>query len=210
MRNRKHYFLIAIIAFTILILSIFVYVVLPRGTPIGLTLAELEILSGIIKDGDIICRLGDRLWSQYFRDVSITDRRFSHMGIIRFANDRITVIHSEGNAGSEEDYVSEISLEEFIKFARAIGIYRIKYIDGSKISNLAVEYLGVPFDWQFDLTDDSKLYCTELLYVILKRLAPEIELDKIYINLLGKYIIPLEAISNSKYFSEIYFIGSNQ
>ena len=34
---------------------------------------------------------------------------------------------------------------------------------------------------------------------------PEIELKTIYIKELGKRIVPLEAISNSEYFSEIYF-----
>jgi len=59
------------------------------------------------------------------------------------------------------------------------------------------------------MSDDSKLYCTELLYVILKRLAPEIKLDTIFVTILGKDIIPLEAISNSQNFHEVYFIGSS-
>ena len=210
MRNRKHYLLIGIIAFAVLIASISVYVIMPRGSPVKLSSIELEILSGIIKDGDIICRLGDRVWSQHFRDVSITDRRFSHMGIVRVVDGQITVVHAEGDTGHGVDFVNEIPLEEFIEFARAIGVYRIKNVDGSQISNLAVEYLGVPFDWRFDMSDGSKLYCTELLYVILRRLAPEIELKTVYINFLGRKIIPLEAISNSKYFYEIYFITSDR
>ena len=55
------------------------------------------------------------------------------------------------------------------------------------------------------MADESEIYCTELLYLILKRLMPEIELKTIYIKELGKRIVPLEAISNSEYFSEIYF-----
>jgi len=210
MRNRKHYLLIGIIAFAVLIASISVYVIMPRGSPVKLSSIELEILSGIIKDGDIICRLGDRVWSQHFRDVSITDRRFSHMGIVRVVDGQITVVHAEGDTGHGVDFVNEIPLEEFIEFARAIGIYRVKNVNGSQVSNLAVEYLGVPFDWRFDMSDGSKLYCTELLYVILRRLAPEIELKTVYINFLGRKIIPLEAISNSKYFYEIYFITSDR
>ena len=209
MCKRKQYLFIGIIVFTVLVISISVYIIMPRGKPLTLSQIELEFLSGIIEDGDIICRLGDRVWSQYFRDVSITDRRFSHMGILRVVNERITVIHAEGDTGNGIDFVNEIPLEEFIEFARAIGIYRTKNVDGTQISNLAVEYLGVPFDWRFDMSDNSKLYCTELLYVILKRLAPEIELKTIYIGLLGRRIIPLEAISNSEYFYEVYFFGSN-
>ena len=209
MHNRRKVFLIGIITFIILILSIIIYVIVPRGKPLTLNKIELDILSEIIMDGDIICRLGDRIWSQYFRDVSVTDRRFSHMGIIRLNNDKITVIHAEGDTGHGIDFVNEITLEEFVEFARTIGIYRINDIDGNQISSSAIEYLGIPFDWQFDMYDDLSIYCTELLYVILKRLAPEKELDKIFVNVLKKEIVPLEAISNSEYFSEIYFIGSN-
>ena len=183
---------------------------MPRGTAVTLSLIEFDVLSEIVQDGDIICRLGDRFWSQHFRDASITDKRFSHMGIVRINNGIITVIHTEGNTGQGIDYVNEIPIEKFIEIARAIGIYRTNGLEGSKISNLAIEYLGVPFDWQIDMHDDSKLYCTELLYVILKRLIPEIELKTIYINRIGKDVIPLDAISNSEHFSEIYYINSNK
>lgn len=209
MRNRKRYLLIGIIAFTVLAASISAYVIMPRGTAVQLSPLELGIFFEVIKDGDIICRLGDRVWSQHFRDVSVTDRRFSHMGIIRVIDDRVTVIHAEGNTGHGTDFVEEVPLEDFIEFARAIGVYRVRNVDGSQISNIALEYLGVPFDWRFDMSCGLKLYCTELLYVILKRLAPEINLKTIHFNLLGREIIPLEAISNSEHFYEVFFVGSN-
>jgi hypothetical protein len=163
----------------------------------------------IVEDGDIICRLGDRLWSQLFKDVSVTDKRFSHMGIIHVNNGIITVIHSEGDTGHGRDFVNEVPLQEFVKIARAIGIYRINDIEGSQISNLAAEYIGIPFDWQFDINDESKLYCTELLYVISKRLNPIIKLNTIYIKEFDKEIIPLESISNSEYIYEVYFFSGN-
>jgi len=210
MRNKKHYLLVGIITFVGLFLSIYVYVMMPRGEPLQLSPIQYKNLSAIVEDGDIILRLGDRIWSQFFRDVSVTDRRFSHMGIIRVVNDEITVVHAEGDIGGGIDFVNEIPLKEFIEVARTIGIYRSNTIDGNLISSLALEYLGVPFDWQFDMTDDSKIYCTELLYIILKRLAPEIKLDTIFVNILQREIIPLEAISNSEYFYEILFIGTSE
>ena len=202
--------LIGIITFTILVSSIVVYVIMPRGKPLKFAVKELEILSEILKDGDIICRLGDRVWSQFFKNISESDNRFSHMGIIRINNDLTTVIHAEGDTGHGKDFVHETALNDFVKIARAIGIYRINNVNGNQVSNIAAEYLGIPFDWQFDMQDESKLYCTELLYAILIRIAPELELNTIYINELGKNIIPLEAISNSKYFSEIYYVSNKE
>ena len=202
--NRKYFVLTGIIIFIILILVIFVYIIMPRGKPIALI--KEDAFYGKLKNGDIICRLGDRLWSQIFKDFSIDDKRFSHTGIIRINNDRITVIHAEGTTKPGKDFVKEETLDDFLKVARAIGIYRIMDLDGNKISDMAIEYIGVSFDWKFDMSDTSELYCTELLYTIVKRLSPEFEFSTTYVKEIGKDIITIDSISNSDYFSEMYFI----
>jgi hypothetical protein len=177
---------------------------MPRNKPV--VLHNPEKFFEIAEDGDIICRLGDRLWSEMFRDISPVDRRFSHMGIIRKDNGRINVIHAEGTTNLGKDFVKEEPIEDFIKIAAAIGIYRINDIeDKSLIANIATEYLDILFDWQFDMHDDSRIYCTELLYVVLQRIMPSIELNTIFVKELGKDIVPLDAISNSEYFSEVFF-----
>ena len=164
-------------------------------------------ISAYLKDGDIICRLGDRIWSYYFKDISFYDKRFSHLGIIRINDNKITVINAEGRAVEGKDFVNEVELDEFLKIAKSIGIYRLNGYDGEIISASAVEYIGYPFDWSFDLENNTKIYCTELLYVILKNIAPEIELKTVYQKELKKEIIPLEAVSNSDYFTEVYYLN---
>jgi len=158
----------------------------------------------IIKDGDIITRLGNRFWSDPIRNVSLTDQRFSHVGVIRIRDEQITVIHAEGTTQGE-GVVKEESIRDFLNEARSIGIYRLSYCAGTEMSDIAIEYIGIPFDWQFDMDDDTKLYCTELIYAILQRLKPVIKLDTIFFRRLDRYVIPLEAISNSEYFEEVYF-----
>jgi hypothetical protein len=156
-----------------------------------------------IKDGDIICRLGDRIWSMYFKELSPHDKRFSHLGIIRIRNDIISVINAEGLADEGKDFVNEVPLREFLKSAQKIGIFRLRTIEGEVVSNTAIEYIGLPFDWQFDMEDNNKLYCTELLYVILKKINVDIVLKKVFIKEIGKNIIPLDICSQSEYFMEI-------
>lgn len=206
--NHKYCVIICISVFSIFILSFLIYILIPRGKPVSLL--ETDTLFEVVKDGDIICRLGDRFWSQLFKDISIEDKRFSHMGIIRVSDSLITVIHSEGDTGHGRDFVNEVLLEDFIKIARTIGVYRINGIDGKLISDLVIDYIGIPFDWQFDISDESKLYCTELLYVVLKCIKPTLELNTTFIKELGKEVIPPESISNSEYFSEVYYISSNK
>jgi len=170
---------------------------------------KVKLTSGDISvhlmDGDIICRLGDRLWSHVFKDISPVDKRFSHLGIVRIVDDKITVIHAEGRAIEGMDSVNETDLDEFLDIALAVGIYRLNDFDGGMISSEALNFIGYPFDWNFNLDDENRIYCTELLHRILKIIAPEIRLITVFQKEINKEIIPLEAVSNSEYFSEIFF-----
>jgi len=162
-----------------------------------------------LKDGDIICRLGDRIWSMYFKELSPNDKRFSHLGIIRIRNNIVSVINAEGLTKEGKDFVNEISLNDFLKCAQKTGIYRLNNIEGEIISDAALEFIGLPFDWQFDMEDNSKLYCSELLYVILKKIDPNIKLNKVFIKEMGKNIIPLDVCSQYEYFTEIKYWGKS-
>jgi len=57
------------------------------------------------------------------------------------------------------------------------------------------------------MEDNSKLYCTELLYVILKNIDLDIVLNKVFIKEIGKNIIPLDVCSQSEYFTEVGYWG---
>ena len=188
----------------ILILALCTIIKLPQLTPHPAIHAH--DISEYLQDGDIICRLGDRLWSTYFKDISPFDKRFSHLGVIRIADGAITVINAEGRAIEGKDYVNETGLEEFLSIAKTIGVYRLRNYEGKALSSAAMEYIGYPFDWSFNLHDETKLYCTELLYAVMKKIAPEIKLQTIYQKELSGEIVPLEAVSNSDYFMEIVYV----
>jgi len=163
---------------------------------------EIEEVISLIQDGDIIFRMGDRIWSQSFRDLSPTERRFSHLGIVRKRDDVITVINSEAMQ-EYDDVVTEVTLERFLQPALCVGLFRMHDLDGELISDTAMEFIGIPFDWKFDMEDSSKLYCTELLYVVLKKIYPSIKLNTTYIKELGKNIILLDICLQTEYFTEI-------
>jgi uncharacterized protein YycO len=190
--------------FAVLILSLCATIKLLQSTPHPAISAH--DITGYLQDGDIICRLGDRFWSAYFKDTSPIDKRFSHLGIARITEGGITVINAEGRSKEGKDSVNETDLDEFLESAVAVGIYRLQSHDGKTLSTAAMEYIGYPFDWNFDLQDDTKLYCTELLYAVLKKTLPEIQLLTIFQKELSKNIIPLEAVSNSEYFKEVAYI----
>jgi hypothetical protein len=163
---------------------------------------EDEILLSL-NDGDIICRLGDRIWSKFLKELSPNEKKFSHLGIVRIKENTVTVINAEGLVIEGKDYVNEVPLKDFLKIAQRVGIYRLKTIEGYRISNAALEYKGRPFDWHFDMEEDNNIYCSELLYVILKKLDPQIILDTVWLKNYGKTIIPLDICFQSEYFIEI-------
>jgi len=132
------------------------------------------------------------------------------LGIARIRDGNITVIHSLGILLNRDRGVEEITLANFLQAARNVGVFRTKSIDGALISDRAMYYLGRPFDWSFNIFDDSRIYCTELLFVVLKTVAPEIKLSTTIVDHFNWEIIPLDSISNSDYFDEIFYIGLNE
>jgi hypothetical protein len=156
-----------------------------------------------LKDGDIVLRQGDGPLSPMFSDISPTDKRFSHLGIARLRGGDISVINSVGFLTNRKRGVEEVSLDVFLQAAKSIGIFRVKSVDGSFISDKAREFIGRPFDWSFDLSEEEYIYCTELLYAILRHTEFEDILAALHLETLNKDIIPLEAITRSSGIDEI-------
>jgi len=168
-------------------------------------------LTPYIQDGDIILRMTAGHWSKSFREYSPIDKRFSHCGIIRIRDDKITIINAMGSASNANLGVEEVALDRFVKVASAVGIYRVRGADGSTISDTAIQYLDRPFDFTFDLEDDTTVYCTELVYLALKPVKPEHFLSTIYSNDVKKDIIPIDSISNNPAIDElVYIVNQNE
>ncbi|GHU83865.1 hypothetical protein FACS189468_9360 [Spirochaetia bacterium] len=163
-------------------------------------------IAPLLQDGDVLCRLGDRIWSRYFREVSPHDKRFSHLGIVRETGGTVTVINAEGLAIEGKDYVNEVTLQDFLDSATEIGVYRLRDGEGKALAEAALEFKGRPFDWDFDLESEDRLYCTELLYAVLKRVAPEVSLATVWLNPPGRAVVPPEACSQSERFTEVCYL----
>ena len=168
---------------------------------------DMDLIYSVLENGDIICRRGNRYWSDIIADFSVNDKRFSHVGIIRIVDGVVAVIHSEGSSNHKYSHVKEQTLEIFLENATSVGIYRSDYAKGDQVTDIAVRYIGVPFDWDFDLYDHTKIYCTELIYIILNQIESSIKLKIIHDDKHGKDFIPIEAFSDSNYFYEVLFLG---
>ncbi|MDR1287842.1 MAG: hypothetical protein LBK08_09565 [Treponema sp.] len=99
---------------------------------------------------------------------------------------------------------------DFLDIALAAGVYRARDVDGSLVSQTAVSFTGRPFDWKFDMDEEASIYCTELLYAVMRRVAPEIRLATVFQKELGKTIIPPESCTRPEYFTEVLYVTAGR
>ncbi len=208
MKNKKIIRIIFLgVSLIILISLAIIFIIDLRQKNVKTSVNEKDLVS-VLQDGDIICRLGDRIWSLVFKEFSPNDKRYSHLGIVLIKDGEIKIINAEGSRAENNDKVNAVPLNDFLKFAKSVGIYRAKEFEGSIISDIALKYLHRPFDWDFDMDDDSKLYCSELLYVTLKEISKDLNIKTIWVKELSKNIIPVDICSESNYFIEVGYYGN--
>ena len=165
-------------------------------------------LVSMIHTGDIICRKGNGIWSDLFRDLSSRDKRFSHVGMTIVNEDgHISVVHSEANDFTGAGSVYEQDLIDYMYEGDGIAIYRLKkefnehLPHAAELAAIMREFIGIPFDFKFDLATDNSLYCTEYVYSVYNRLTPSVDLSITTRN--TKRFIPVDSCNDPQYFVEI-------
>jgi hypothetical protein len=127
----------------------------------------------LLEDGDIILKMGKGNISRIIADQLKEPVPFSHCGIIVKEADSIYIIHSVAKEVSGSDGLQTISLQDFFNdsYYGSLWISRVKNGENKKdeISKRAKIYLEkkLPFDYDFDISDNSKIYCSELVYNVL-------------------------------------------
>jgi hypothetical protein len=122
-----------------------------------------------MQSGDLLYRFGNGLYSAYFRSVSQTDQRFSHVGIVvrTSVNGPVQVVHAEADDVTGQGGVRMDLLSNFLMEAGDWAVYRLhsEQVVRSAIAERALDYQrrAVPFDLAFDVADTTAFYCTELV-----------------------------------------------
>lgn len=137
-----------------------------------LTKAELDL----INDGDIILRHGFGIVSDMIGESLKEKYCISHCAIIcKPHKDTMFVIHSVSSGLSDFDGMQTCSMKTFIRESKKNSIIVVRYKnikpeDPNIISRYAKYYLEkkVCFDNLININDSSKIYCSELPYLIIK------------------------------------------
>lgn len=131
-----------------------------------------EGAAGHLSDGDLVFRTGRDIMSRLVLSQGDSSR-FSHVGIILKQESGLFVVHALPRDDTSPGGVLIEPLRVFAASDNAsdIGYYRVKGIDTyarNSIREYVLRQIGKPFDDDFLLSEDEKMYCTEL---VLKALA---------------------------------------
>lgn len=120
-----------------------------------------------LKDGDLVFRAGRDMMARLVLSQGDATR-FSHVGVIVMHGHKAFVVHAVPAEGLNAGGVREEPLAEFSKPSNAsdIGFFRVSGLDDrgrQEIVDYALEQIGKPFDDEYRFSDDSRMYCTELV-----------------------------------------------
>lgn len=135
----------------------------------------IDSCKSLLQNGDIIVRTGNDMTSEMFREANSKDKTYSHCGIVLIEEGQPYIYHSIGG----EDNLNEVLRRDDIQtwasplHNSGIGILRYRFTP-AQIDSLAAITRGYynqhkKFDMQFDITNDDKLYCAELLYLAINK-----------------------------------------
>ncbi len=163
-----------------------------------------------LADGDIILRKGSGPLS--FHIMNATKEEYSHCGIIVKENETWRVIHAMGGSVSkkEKDGVQIMDLDKFVSYAAdsMLFICRATFQDslGVQMRDEAYKYLAdeTPFDHGFNLFSKDKIFCSELLFYILRDLTGE---NQFIIRRKKKsYLLLFETFFNEEKYKPIFHL----
>jgi hypothetical protein len=126
-------------------------------------------INELCQAGDIVMRTGKDQMSQALQNFNINDKRFSHCGVAVKENNEMMIVHCYSGLDNPSGIIMKQKLADFLNDSLAInaGLFRFKLNSTEKdsfIHKIQAHYASkVVFDNEFNMNDDSKLYCSEMI-----------------------------------------------
>ena len=149
-----------------------------------------------LQSGDLVFRTGSGFVSDFARNFSRYDKRFSHVGILFKQGNMINVTHSINEEEKHYNGVVTEPLADFLNAASNWAVYRLPLTRTQKARFISATHKyarqKIPFDSQFDLGTSQNFYCTELIWHALKQASPDKELINNRTILAGRPFISID------------------
>jgi len=160
-----------------------------------------------LHNGDLILRCG-RSTESFALYMADANSEFTHIGIISIENEIPYVIHA---VPCKTNLIQKETLSTFLhpKNASEFAIYRSDFnkIHLDKVVKKANNYYlnKYEFDTKYDLSTDSKLYCTELVLKAFNSAGATLKVKPKELNfIIGKHIIIFpSAFTKAPFFTRI-------
>lgn len=170
------------------------------------------------QDGDLAFRRGIGMMS---RAVLVVDGKgiYSHVGILKNVGGEWCVIHAVPGEPDSEGDVDRVKVESIFRFfapdraARGL-VMRMDSIGqhtASRAAAVAQELAerGTLFDHQYDLSDTTEMYCTELVEFVYRKNGIDLSEGRLSTvnvpGMSGRYLLPSDLMNNHKLKTIYYF-----
>lgn len=124
-----------------------------------------------LRDGDMALRQGTGLDSEAVLRLDSAGGQYSHIGIVVSDNGKWKVVHAV--PGESRDGIDRVKIEPidtfFLSTRAAHGaVMRLRgcsAVAAREAAQSAARLVGVPFDYNYNWQDTTRLYCTQLIAV---------------------------------------------
>lgn len=124
-----------------------------------------------LRDGDLALRQGTGLESEAVLRLDSAGGQYSHIGIVVSDNGKWKVVHAV--PGESRDGIDRVKIEPidtfFLSTRAAHGaVMRLRgcsAVAAREAAQSAARLVGVPFDYNYNWQDTTRLYCTQLIAV---------------------------------------------
>ena len=143
---------------------------------------SIEGISTDIRDGDIVLRAGIDITSNMLRQLNLRDKRFSHCGIAFREHGQVWVYHSIGSESDPDQPMKRELLSRYWDTTNNMTIGFVRFDVGPRAIQILRHTVDsfyrrqIPFDMQFDLHTDDRMYCTEMVAKALQQSMPYLSL----------------------------------
>ncbi len=124
-----------------------------------------------LRDGDLALRQGTGLDSEAVLRLDSAGGQYSHIGIVVNDNGKWKVVHAvPGESRNGIDRVKIEPIDTFFLSTRAAhgAVMRLRgcsAVAAREAAQSAARLVGVPFDYNYNWQDTTRLYCTQLIAV---------------------------------------------
>lgn len=127
---------------------------------------------------DVIITCGQSFYSRLINIKNFSSENYSHIGILLYENGKFFVLHSSPD-GTKENGIRYDEIQKFLDLSDVskYTVLRLSNLNQKEKDILSEEisilrHLNIPFDYDFNNRDQSQIYCSELVWIIYRKVSP--------------------------------------